>query len=82
MKTVHARGLLTAALLMTGLAMPVLGQAGAPDKKPAAAAQPKAAEGAMLIFKNGRSLEGVIVSESANTVRFRSQIGGMPFETE
>lgn len=82
MKTVHARGLLTAALLMTGLAMPVLGQAGAPEKKPATAAQPKAAEGAMLIFKNGRSLEGVIVSESANTVRFRSQIGGMPFETD
>ncbi len=42
----------------------------------------KAGEKATVIFRNGRTLEGVIVSETPASIRLKTEVAGIAFETD
>ncbi len=69
-----------ALVALAGTAMAQSAVAPAAPSKPAAAASGPVA--ATLIFKNGRSLTGTILSETPLAIRFRGESHGIAFETE
>jgi len=71
-------GVVAGAMTLTSLSGVAAGQSGT---------QPKAAAGfeaynAILIFRSGRTLEGVVISESPTKVKVKATQDGISFETE
>lgn len=84
----HLRWVLGAAAACLTLAGTALAQVDSKDAKTddkssaqSSAEKVKATED-VLIFSDGKVVHGKILKESATTITFRSQVGGLPFETE
>jgi hypothetical protein len=77
-----ARASLVAAFAM--IALPASVQAQTSAGQPATKTESKATQSTqdVLIFRNGKSLSGTIVSMTEKVVKFRSTVNGIPFETE